>query len=503
MTGKRISLVEVGSPGADSFDSLYRLVGLGPLSVGSWLELHGYEVRVFAMFASTSLDEAFIAASRYILLSMMTHTAKRAYELAARFRKMNPAAVIIFGGVHTGVLTEDALDHCDYVVLNEGEATVLELVQFLDSCSGGEPGHIQGLAFKGVGGRTIRTGARPPFENIDFPLNPSLVFEYPSTLGDFLRTGRLRYPTNLIHFSRGCPYACNFCLGMRQLGKAYRTRPPRMVLDDLERLHGLTGSRDAIFHDNEFTIDRGATKELLRAIARKRPNIRYFTVFARIESTRDEELWSLFEEAGVTLVVFGVESLSQTSLDAFNKRAALEEIYRAMERIGRFNVRVVTSFIVGDVEDPLGELSLIRQFKRDFRRSISRVVLASLMEYPHQEALGGSKQLIPDEQFIHHDWDYYSGDFLYFYPRNVPPSVLQAEILNTIRANNAVPSGRIFDFYKRASDAFIRYSHRPIGRRIERYIGFLRAVERGKYDGDGRLIPGMLSGSGKLRDLNL
>ena len=502
MPHTRVSVIESGIPGSDMFDSIYRLVGLGPLSIASYLALHGYEVKFFAMYASSRLDEAFIVSSKYILFSTMTHTAKQAYALAARFRKLNPEVVIIFGGVHGGVLMEDTLDHCDYVVINEGEATVLELLTFLES-DGQEPKHIRGLAYRDRDGQIVRTGERPFLQEIDFELNPSLVYEYPTTLRDFLRHGRLRYPTSLLHFSRGCPYGCTFCLGMRQLGKLYRMRSSDTVIRDLNKFRKLTGSRDAIFHDNEFTIDREATKRLLREMIKNRPEVRYFTVFARIESTRDEELWHLFDEAGVTLVVFGVESLNQASLDAFNKRNALDEIHAAMQRIEKFKVLVVTSFIIGDVDDPLKELALISEFKKTYSHKISRVVVAPLMEYPYQEKFRGQKQLIPDERFIHHDWNYYSGDYLYFYPRTVRPSVLQRELLNTIRANNRIPSGPAWSLYRRASDAFIRYSHRPIGKRIERYIEFLETIERDKYDRNGHLIPDALASDLKPRDLCL
>ena len=503
MQRTRVAVIESGIAGADMFDSIYRLVGLGPLSIASYLELHGYEVKFFAMYASSRLDEEFITSSKYILFSTMTHTAKQAYALAGRFRKLNPQATVIFGGVHGGVLMEDTLNHCDYVVINEGEATVLELLTCLESDCTQEPRHVRGLAFRDSDGQVVRTGDRPFLQHIDFELNPSLVYDYPTTLTDFLRNGRLRYPTSLLHFSRGCPYACTFCLGMRQLGKLYRTRSSATVISDLNKFRKLTGSRDAIFHDNEFTIDREATKSLLREVIRSRPEVRYFTVFARIESTRDEELWRLFDEAGVTLVVFGVESLDQSSLDGFNKRSGLEEIHAAMERIAKFKARVVTSFIIGDVDDPLRELALISEFKKTYSHKISRVVVAPLMEYPYQQKFRGQKQLIPDERFIHHDWNYYSGDYLYFYPRTVPPSVLQKELLNTIRTNNRIPSGPVWSLYRRASDAFIRYSHRPIGKSIERYIEFLKTVERDKYDRHGHLIAAALSSDDKPRDLRL
>src|SRR5262252_7316675 len=111
MTKGRVSVIESGTPAVDSFDSLYRLVGLGPLSISSYLHLQGYDVKFFAMFASTRLDQQFIASSQYVLVSTMTHTAKRAYALADHFRTINPKSIFILGGVHGGVLMQDALEY--------------------------------------------------------------------------------------------------------------------------------------------------------------------------------------------------------------------------------------------------------------------------------------------------------------------------------------------------------------------------------------------------------
>ena len=287
---------------------------------------------------------------------------------------------------------------------------------------------------------------------------------------------------------------------MRQLGKQYRTRPAESVVNDLRTFHRLTRFPYGMFHDNEFTIRRKETKELLREMIRTKPKIRRMSAFARVESSKDEELWHLFDEAGIANVFFGVESLNQDTLNDFNKGTAVPRIYDAMDRIRSYGIKtkIVTSFIIADVADPLKELRLIRDFWREYHHQIQRVVIQPLMEYPFQEKHGRIKQLYPDEQFIHYDWNYYAGDYLIFYPSAVPPSVLQQAMLDTFREIHTTPGCPDCNLDYRIAQGIIRYSHREKEHRLERYIERLKVFERGKYNADGRLMPETLLREDKL-----
>jgi radical SAM family protein/B12 binding protein len=507
---KRVAVVEAGQPDADSLASLFILLGYGGLSISSYLHHHGYEVRYYPMFASTRLDWDWIGKSDYLLVSTMVHTAKLAYAIGDAARALDRPPVVLFGGPHPTCEPEDSLAHCDFVATNEGEETSLELLRLLDAGAGAasdaDLAAIKGLVFRGADGRLVYTPRREVMTEIDFRLEPSLIATYPGILGNLLRTRRLRFPFPVVQFSRGCPYSCNFCLGMRQLGQQYRTREAGSVLGDLERLHGLTGFPYGMFHDNDLAIRRGETKELLRAMARSRPGIRRISAFTRVDSTKDEELWRLFDEAGIANVFFGVESLTQTSLDGFHKGTTVEGIHAAMERLDRYGVKVkiVASFVVGDVADPLRELALIRDFWRRYHQRLQRVVIQPLMEYPFQHKLRGQSQLYPDEQFIHYDWDYFAGDYLVFYPRACPPSVLQQGFLDTFAAVHGLPEGNgRSDRRYRLGQALIRYTHRGKDRNLRHYVDYLRRVERGKYDAMGALRAETLVDDPKSRSIDI
>jgi hypothetical protein len=443
------------------------------------------------MFASTKLDWPYIISAKYVLISTMVHTAKLGYAIAGTVRANNQTSVIVFGGPHPTCEPEDTLRYCDFVVTNEGEETILELLERLEKGGPSDFSDIQGLAYQNEEGVVVYTARRASMKEIDFPLEPSLIHHYPGVFGNLVRTGMLRFPFPVVQFSRGCPYSCSFCLGARQLGRKYRTRTLSSVLEDLRRLHALTNFPYGMFHDNDVAIRKEETKELLRAMIAAKLDIRRLTVFTRIESTKDQELWSLFEQAGIANVIFGIESLNQGSLNAFNKSTTVEGIYAALDRLDRYrsSIKIVASFVVGDTADPLGEMALIRDFWRRFHRRIQRVAIQPLMEYPFQKKLRGQDQLYSDEQFIHYDWDYYSGDYLVFYPTACRPSVFQEALRETFRVVHSVPDGSRHDMNYRMIQSIIRYTHRGKDRNLGRYIEFLKRMERNKYGSDGRLIP--------------
>ena len=59
-------------------------------------------------------------------ISTTTSTAPRAYAIADRLRGMG--IPVIMGGAHVTFLSEEALDHSDYVIRGEGERPLMEFI---------------------------------------------------------------------------------------------------------------------------------------------------------------------------------------------------------------------------------------------------------------------------------------------------------------------------------------------------------------------------------------
>jgi len=129
-------------------------------------------------------------------------------------------------------------------------------------------------------------------------------------------------------------------------GKAQRRRSPENVVDEIEILYhdyfskGLHGIM--YFYDAQFVENTKASKSWARQFAENMiaKNIRVpFEIYARVDSfsEKDAQLIELLKQAGLVDVFLGLESGSQETLDAFNKKATVQqnaEAVRLMEKYG-------------------------------------------------------------------------------------------------------------------------------------------------------------------------
>ena len=232
-------------------------------------------------------------------------TSPRAYEIAGEFRQHG--VPVVMGGFHVSLHPEEALEHCDAVVVGEAESVWEELLE--DARRRRLKRRYQAGDFHDLKGLP-----RPRLELVDYR----------------------RYRVKIVptQTSRGCPYSCAFCEVPIVYGHTYRRRPLGEVIEEIKANVRITGLKNIYFIDDNLTGHRDYARDLLRAL---RPlNLKWSCLWT-INTSRDEELLDLAKKSGCYHVNIGIENVCQDSLSSIHKLQNPVKEYE--ELLGRLRER--------------------------------------------------------------------------------------------------------------------------------------------------------------------
>jgi len=356
-----------------------------------------------------------------IFIGIFTFNAQRGYELA-RYIKANSSAIVVLGGMHASLNYPEAIEYGDYVLLGEGDESVVEFIEAINS---DRPIDFPGVVYR-VGDEVVFTGERKAPENIDVIPDYNLLYRY----GMMARHNTFWAQ---VHASRGCPYNCDYCAIIRHLGRGIRTRTPENVIEDIRQtidfhdrrlLHILPRMNKIVWlTDDNFFADRQWAITVLKALIDsgiKAP----FSTQARFEIGFDDEMLGLLKKAGFVELVFGIEFLEDESFDQFNKRSSYEEVVRAIENTQKHGLEVRGLFILGADNHTKGVGQKIADFV--IKHNIKGVLIQSMYFTPSTPAYDASK-----DRLIHEDWKKYDGNVVH-YPTAISPYDLQQELILAI-----------------------------------------------------------------------
>jgi anaerobic magnesium-protoporphyrin IX monomethyl ester cyclase len=414
-------------PESSNVYSSFSHPGLALPIIGTVLRHTGRNVRVFVDSIQPASPED-VAWGQLVGFSVNSASVRETYRRAARVRA-ECTRPIVFGGPHVTFRADEALDHGDFVVRGEGERTIVDLVDAIES-GATDFSNIAGLSWRDAGGVVRHNADRPPLEDFNLVPDQSLIAGYRELNRRWTQSF---FPTGmLVSTSRGCPFTCTFCTIHKVYGRGMRFRDHDAVLADIRQQSALAGHRYIYFADDNFTGHRGRVKELLRRIIGERLNLR-FSAQVRADTTRDPELMQLLAHAGCYLAFVGFESINDATLRAFRKgnqtRASCEEAVRSFHRHG---IMVHGMFIAGGDDDPPG--TALATAKWAIEQRLESIQILPLCPLPGTDTL---QQLETDGR-LYRSWDpvigrsivnYGAGNFVLHEPKLLPAVQLQHEIL--------------------------------------------------------------------------
>lgn len=280
-------------------------------------------------------------------ITTLAATRKRAFELGDYFR--NKGVTVIFGGPYASYATEEALEHCDAVVVGEAEGKWQECLNDFE---------------------------RSSMKRI---YNSDVYVEYkssPQPRWDLVKTDRIFQVS--VQVSRGCPFNCDFCLVSKTFGRKMRYREIENVVAELKA----APSSYFFFVDDNLTINKRYAKSLMKKLI---PLKISWACMSSLDVANDPELLQLMAEAGCFNILVGFESLNPESLDESQKQhnRGGKFYQEAIQRIHAAGIHINASFVVGFDHDNLDEFDRIFNFTVD--HSLPNVNLHLLQAPPGTE----------------------------------------------------------------------------------------------------------------------
>ena len=327
----------------------------------------------------------------YLLVQVFTMNRVACYRVIEAARRERPHLKIIVGGVHASIFPEQLLTHfaIDYVVIGEGERTVVELLEALEA--GTSPETVNGIAFlrHGVTTRTAERGLIADLDSIPFPRH-ELFINPERTMACILT-------------SRGCPFKCSFCCLHAISRRRYRTRSVANVIAEVEYILANFPNIQVIqLADDTFTLDQQRALEFCREVIRRgiRTN---FICSARIKPA-SQELFTLMAQAGFTSIGFGLETGSERLMKSIHKSITRADVVNTFRMLKGVDINVSTYLMVGfpgETDETVGEtISLIKELQRIKYFEFAGV--ARLWVYPDTEVYHRMKEagLIDDNFWL-------------------------------------------------------------------------------------------------------
>jgi len=245
----------------------------------------------------------------------MTSLAHRMYQIADEYQKRG--VTVVLGGIHTSMMSTEALDHADAIIIGEAEELWPQLIN----------DYKQNKLKKVYECEHFPDLSKSPIPRWDL-LDIKSYIEIP------------------IQTTRGCPFSCDFCTIHAMTGKQFRHKSIANIIKEINFLTELTGKKTITFVDDNMIGNKKFARDLFHALIPL--NIKWAGQVS-INFADDDHLMKLAHKSGMWQAIIGFESVSQKSLDMINK-GKINKSYDYMEKIRRIQengISILGAMIVG------------------------------------------------------------------------------------------------------------------------------------------------------------
>ena len=318
-----------------------------------------------------------------VAINVEAYTARRAYDIAARFRKRGVPVVV--GGAHPTLMPEEAAQYADIVMVGNAEGCWPQIIDDV------RQGTAQTLYY----GKPVYT-----------TLPDRRIFQ-----------GKRYLPLSLVETGRGCPFRCEFCATSVYYKARYYPRPVADVVRDIRE----AGRRYVFLIDDNIAADPAYTMQLCKELE---PLNIVWASQAGLTVAKDQELLKWLARSGCRILLIGFESFERGSLEQMGK-AWIEQMGsrdELVERIHAAGISIYATFVFGFDHDTPASFEKALQFSE--RHAFFFAAFNHLLPFPGTRLY---ERLEQEGRFLSEQWwlePGYTYGQVVFRPKHLTPEEL-------------------------------------------------------------------------------
>lgn len=313
-------------------------------------------------------------------LTVITGTAKRAYELSKKFRA--EGKTVVLGGPHVTLLPEEATLHADTICIGYAEDTWPQLLRDY------KVGSLK---------KEYRQAPNFTLDRPDMPFAQRDAF----SASNFLTQA-------VFEATRSCGHDCEFCVAPSAYGRKQFQKPVDWVVRDIAQF----GQKKIIFIDLNLVSDVEYAKALFTALIPLK--IKWYGL-STVLIGHDPELMELMAKSGCKGLLLGLESISKLSLgDAKKRFNGSIDYLELIKHLHELRISIQGCFVFGLDHDDKHVFEQTVDFAIEAGIDLPR--FAVVTPFPGTPL---HNRLATEGRILTKNWELYDGQHVVFQPKNM------------------------------------------------------------------------------------